>query len=727
MDRVKIKQPAPPGTVARVPVVMQMEALECGAAALNMVLSYYGRFVPPARLRKELGVSRDGSTIKNIVLAAKSYGLETQAWRCDIESLKTKCPCPCILYWQHRHFIVLNGCKKDKFYINDPACGYVVMTREQLSRGYSGLCVTFKPGSGFESGGQRDSMLSFALKRLKRAGAMSAMIILTTLILTLLGLIEPAFTRTFVDYILPQRAPGSLTTVFFTAFGFFALAKLLVLWIRGTYLVKLQGKMAIYSGSSFIWKLLRLPVDFFNQRHPGDIIKRYNSNTTIAFNIIMKHAPLALDFCALIFYFLLMTRYSPALAAVGLLTVVLNTGISLVLAKKRLNAARMQLKNNSILAATSMAGLGMIESIKAGGAEMGFFEQWADVYAACGRDKTELGELKSAAGSLPELISALSDSLILCLGIICVIKGEWTIGLVSAFAQYLNAFSAPARQLADALASFQETKSDAERINDVMEYDTNENDKGGSVKTADIKKLSGEIELKNITFGYNKLREPIIKDFNLKLRAGERVALVGGSGSGKSTIAGILTGLNKPWSGEVLYDGIPIENIDRAVFTAYVAAVDQQIMLFKDSIKNNISMWDITLPEDDIVRAARDAQIYDGIILRENGFMTEISENGKNMSGGERQRLELARALAGSPSVLILDEATSALDAETEFRVMNAVKERNISCIAVSHRLSTVRDCDQIVVLEGGSVLAQGTHAELVENCEYYRRLITSE
>lgn len=728
MKNASTKKPLGKGQVAKVPMVMQMEALECGAASLDMILGYYGRFVPLSQLRKDCGVSRDGSTMKNIYLAAESYGLEVHAFRYNVDELKTETSYPCILYWEYNHFIVLDGYRRGKFIVNDPAKGIVLIPEEDFARSYSGMCMIFSPTESFIVEGKPESVLDFAVQRLKGTGGMIALILITTTILTLIGVLEPIFPRLYVDYILTGRAISGMVRLFFIGFFIIALVKIIVSWIKNAYLIKMEGKMAVYASTQFIWHILRLPMDFFSQRLPGDIMQRNKSNATITSTLLLKFTPLILDFMAMIFYLALMIQYSLPLTAISVVSVGLNLTVSIIISRKQVNLSRVQMKNHSLLANTGMSGMSMIETIKSSGAEDGFFEKWAGIQAACNEDKVKMQDVETLYGQIPPLISDITSNIILCIGVGFIIKGNWTMGLISAFSGYLTAFTNPATELIKATQSFQEMRTNMERIEDVMKYPT---DVKAVMDLRDdnyvYQKLSGAVEFKNVTFGYNRLMEPLISDFSMTVKKGQSVAFVGGSGCGKSTLAKLATGLNQPWSGEILFDGKSIHEIKRSVFTASVSSVDQDISLFADTITNNISMWDSSISEDSIIKAAEDAQIYNDIMVRENGFAFRLLEGGSNFSGGQRQRIEIARALASDPTLIVMDEATSALDAETEYSVIKSIRERGITTIMISHRLSTIRDCDEIIVLKDGAVIDRGCHEELMQRCEYYVGMITSE
>ena len=709
-------------------MVMQMEALECGAACLDMILAYYGRFVPLSQLRKECGVNRDGSSLSIIISCAKYYGLEAGAYRVSVEELKTKAEFPCMLFWNGNHFVVLDGYKNGQFIINDPGAGIVTYSEEQFAKEYSGICAMFSPSETFEPGGTRDSVIGYLKSNLKGALPMTVLILITMLILVLIGIIQPVFPRFMLDYLLTGRASSSWNKIFFTGFIVIAVIQLIVLWIQNSYLVKMQGKMAIYSSTKFMWHVLQLPMDFFSQRYPSDIINRSFANESVAYTIIMDYVPLTLKFASMLFYLVMMMVYSPFLTVVGIAAMIVNLIMTWAVSRDSSNQMRVRLKNEAEFSNVGVNGIRMIETIKSCGSESGYFRKWAGLAAEFNNETVEINRINTLYEAASEFITNLTSGLILCISVGLVMKGEWTIGIVSVFAAYLNQFTAPSMDLVSSIVSFRELSTNIERVKDVMEYKEDSVFAETPVNASEeYHKLTGNIEIKNVTFGYNTFKEPLIRDFSMKISPGDRIAFVGSSGSGKSTIARLLTGLCKPWEGEILYDGRKIEDIDRNIFVASVTSVDQSISMFPDTVYNNITMWDQSIPEEVVIQAAKDAEIYEDIMNCENGMETRMIEEGRNFSGGERQRIEIARALAAEPTVLIMDEATSALDAETEYKIIKGIRKKQLTTIMISHRLSAVRDCDCIIVLKNGVVLDRGTHGELMERCEYYAEMITNE
>lgn len=723
---VKIKKPVS-GGVAKVPVVMQMEALECGAASLAMILAYYDKWIPLEQVRSDCGVSRDGSNAANVLRAARSYGMIAKGYRYEPEELKKYGKFPCIVHWNFNHFVVLNGFKKDKAVLNDPAKGNYTVSMKVFDESFTGICLMFEPGDNFEPSGKPKSMMSFARERMKGSAVAVAFVILTSIISNLIGIINPAFSRIFLDRLLTGVNPEWFMP-FIMALALIGIIQLVVSWISAVYSLKINGKMDAVGNTTFMWKVLRMPMEFFSQRMAGDICQRQSSNSNIAKTLVSTFAPLLLNTIMMIFYLVVMLRYSLVLTLIGLISIVVNFFVSRIISAKRVNITRVQMRDAGKLAGTTVAGIEMIETIKAAGAENGFFEKWAGYQASVNTAQVKYARLNQYLGLIPSAVSGITNIAVLMLGVYLVIQGEFTIGMVMAFQGFLSSFQAPAMTLISAGQTMQEMRTEMERIEDVMKYPTDveyaedEKDDG-----KEYSKLSGNIELKNITFGYSKLAKPLITDFNLTLKPGQRIALVGGSGSGKSTIAKLISGLYKPWSGEILFDGKPMSEIDREVFTGSLAVVDQDIILFEDTIANNIKMWDKSIEDFEMIMAARDAQIHEDIMQRENGYQYKITEGGKDFSGGQRQRLEIARVLAQDPTIVILDEATSALDAKTEYEVVKAIKDRGITCIVVAHRLSTIRDCDEIIVLDYGEVKERGTHEELMKQGGLYTKLVTSE
>lgn len=723
----KLRAPVTKGA-ARVPVIIQREALECGATSLGMVLAYFGKWVTPEQLRLDCGVGRDGSSAKNIIKAARNYGLEARAFRTEPEELKKRGVFPCILHWNFVHFVVLCGFRGGKAVINDPDRGRIAVDWEEFDRSFTGVCLTFRPGENFVPDGKRRSVVKFAKQRLHRMGGAFAFIALTSLIASVVGILTPAFTSMFADYLLTGEYDDLLLPFIIALSAVFAVQFITAL-IQKWRLCTLESKLSSVANASFMWHVLRLPVEFFSQRMAGDISARQSKNESIAYSLIQQLAPLLFNLIMLVVYLAIMINYSLILTLIGVASIVLNMFVSLLVSRKRVNITKVQVRGEGNLSGQTISGIEMIETIKSSGAENGFFEKWAGYQATVNTSSVKFSKLNSYLGSLPSIISTLADVAILITGIWLIIDGQFTSGALLAFQGFMTSFSTPVNDLIGVGQSVQEMRTDMDDIEDIMSYPTDVPDRieDEIVEGESYNKLSGAIVMKDVTFGYSRLDPPLIEHFDLTLEPGKSVAFVGPSGCGKSTLSKLITGLYKPWSGEILYDGRRREDINRAVFTGSIAVVDQDIILFNDTIANNIKMWDTSIEDFEMIMAARDAQLHESIMLRDGGYNHVILDGGKDFSGGERQRMEIARVLAQDPTVIVMDEATSALDAKTEFDVTNAIKQRGVTTVVVAHRISAIRDCDEIVVLDGGKVVERGTHEQLMQQNGLYARLITSE
>ena len=744
MNDKKIKQPVKKG-VAKPPVIMQMEALECGAACLCMVMAYYDKWVPLEQVRKDCGVSRDGSKAKNVLVAARSYGFDAAGYLFEPEQLRKNASFPCIIHWEFNHFVVCNGFKGNKVYLNDPARGDYAVTVEAFDKSFTGVTLLIEPGPDFEPSGKPKSIADFAKRRLKGAEAAVAFVITTTVITSLVGILTAGFSRVFLDELLTGEEPEWFM-YFMVGLGALTLIQLVAAWIQAIYSLRLDGKMAVVGSSTYMWKVMRMPMEFFTQRMAGDIQQRKSLNEVIAGQIVNTLAPLVINSFMMIFYLVVMIRYSWLLTLVGVLSVFLQVFVSRIISNKRINITRVMMRDSGKLAAATVSGIDMIETIKASGSENGFFGKWAGYQASVNTQTVRFTRINQYLGIIPSVISSVLNIVVLVLGVWLTMQGQFTTGMVMAFQGFLASFMGPAQQLISSGQTMQEMRTSMERIEDVMEYPEDEllvaEERRETLAATDpeaaaeeaartgnltFRKLSGNLSMKNVTFGYSRLEPPLIEGFNLELKRGQRVAFVGSSGCGKSTLAKLISGLYQPWEGEILFDGRPIADIDRNVFTGSLAVVDQDIILFEDTIAANIRMWDSSIEDFEVILAARDAQIHDDIMLRDGGYQYKLTEGGKDFSGGQRQRLEIARVLAQDPSIIIMDEATSALDAKTEYDVVNSIVAREISCVVIAHRLSTIRDCDEIIVMDHGKVVERGTHDELMALDGMYKTLVTSE
>jgi NHLM bacteriocin system ABC transporter peptidase/ATP-binding protein len=726
----------------RTPTVLQMDATEGGAAALTAVLNSYGRNVLLQDVREACSVTRDGVNTRNMVRAAENYGFDCaqgQPTADELDGLKM----PLIVQWGQNHFIVVEGIGR-KVHVNDPASGHRTMSSEDLAAGYGGTVLTCEPKPGFRPDPRRERprptadmlhLLGSAKRSVVYAVAAGvAMVVPTTAAAGLASI--------FVDQVLNQGNDNWTVTVIAVA----ALVGVLLFFLslfQQRVLLRLRMKLSIQMSATFLWHLLRLPIRYFDSRSPGGLVTRVQFNNYVAFLLSKQLATAAIGLITMTLFGVIMVALNPLLGAVAIGVAIFNLGALLGVSRAR-TSMNQELQQTLVrLSGYTYVGINMIDDIKATGAEDEYFARWAGIQAQSVNSGQRLGFLTQGLLVVPGFLTLLNVVVILAVGGSLVISEQLNLSSLIAFQILSASFFAPISQIVVVASRFQDARAWMQQIGDVMEQPEDEavaqatgplgSPNGqrppGSPDGAAAPprpRLSGRLELRNITFGYSPNEPPLIKDLSVVLEPGMRVAFVGPTGSGKSTVANIVVGLLKPWSGDILFDGQPREAIPREVLSASLGKVDQSILLFSGTVIDNIRFWDEAIPTANAVLAAEDACIATEIQAKPDGFGYRLAEGGRNLSGGQRQRLEIARVLATEPSIVVLDEATSALDAITEEQVDTNLRRRGCTCVIIAHRLSTIRDCDQIIVLDHGEVAERGTHEELLALDGLYKQLVTS-
>jgi len=712
--------------IRRTPTILQMEAVECGAASLGMILGYHGAIATLPELRQACGISRDGSKASNLLNAARRYGLRAKGFKVTLEGLQ-QLPCPYIVFWNFNHFLVVEGFHRQRIYLNDPATGPRTVSLDEFSEAFTGVVLTFEPGETFQKGGQKPSLWLALKQRLQGSYVSLAFCVLVGFLLVLPGLAVPTFSQIFIDQVLIQSREDWLRpliiAMLFTA-GLTGLLTRLQLQI----LRRLKIKLSMSLSSRFLWHILYLPVSFYDQRFAGEISSRIQLNDRLA-NLLSGQLTTTVISCVMVvFYGIVMLQYDPILTFIGVAFMGINLLVLQFAGRSRSDTNTRLMQEQGKVSGVAIAGLQSMETLKSSGLESDFFTRWAGYYTKALNARQEMNSLTQRLSMLPTFLSSISSMLLLVVGGFRVMDGALSIGMLVAFQSLIQQFMQPVNQLIRLGGDFQELEGTLNRLDDVLQ---NPIDpllaQAKPAQSFAQPKLQGYVELKNLTFGYNRAAPPLIENFNLSLTPGQRVAFVGGSGSGKSTVAKLVCGLYEPWSGEICFDGQPRQAIPRSLLTNSIAMIEQDILLFAGSVRDNLTLWDTTIPDSNLVQACRDAAIHDVVLSLPGGYNADLLEGATNLSGGQRQRLEIARALVNNPSVLVMDEATSALDTETEKIIDYNLQLRGCTCLIVAHRLSTIRDCDEIIVFERGKVVQRGTPEQLRQVEGHYLQLIRSE
>ena len=710
----------------KVPLIMQMEYVECGAASLAMILAYHGKYVPLEQVRRDCGVSRDGSKASNLMTAAENYGLVAEGYRWSVESVMTKAHIPCIIHWNMAHFVVLRGFGKNKAYLNDPGLGEITVSMEEFNRSFTGIVLEFRPGENFVRDGKMPTVGGYLRSKAAQYRSGLVFLALDALAVALIGLMTPVYQRIFTDVMLNSKQEWEKQ--FFLTLLLLGVLELVSDILRETHIYRIQGNMAMRSNTGFFRHLLNLPTEFYQQRSVGDLISRLTMNSTIAELLVRKITPVAIQLVMVLIYFGALFSLSPVAAFLGAFALAGNILTTWFLARFTLQSQQRRMNSQMRMDAAMISGIDMIETIKSSGVANGYFSRWAGQQADVNAGRTRENSITVWMTGLATFMLDLTNALVLSVAAWSIIHGYTTVGLILVLQTLIQKLTAPAQDLSQVSKNTRELATSIQKVEDVMNYAEDEAFPVRTLPEGDkIQPLDGGIAFEHVTFGYSRVAPPLLDDFSFAVQPGQRIAVVGASGSGKSTVAKLLTGTVLPWSGEVLFDGRMRASIPKTQFTDAVAIVSQESTLFEDTVSNNIRMWDTKLSSTAVVQAAREACIHDDILMLPGGYDYVVRSGGKNFSGGQCQRITIARALARNPKVLILDEATSALDAKTEHVIMENIKARKLTAVIVAHRLSTVRDCDCILVLDNGKIAEQGTHDELMKLRGKYYTLVSSQ
>ncbi|MFM8831930.1 MAG: NHLP family bacteriocin export ABC transporter peptidase/permease/ATPase subunit [Spartobacteria bacterium] len=709
----------------KTPTLIQIEAVECGAVCLSIVLRHFGKYLPIEEVRTACDVSRSGSSALKILKAARAYGLEAQGWKKEVDELG-ELNLPFVAFWNFSHFIVVEGFRADEVYINDPATGPRRIAIEDFHRLYSGVALEFKRSPEFTPSGHAPNLLRALAGRLP-PNSIGPLIYLVCcgLMLAVAGLVTPSFQRVFMnDFLIDGQKSWVKAMLWMILLA--AILTGLLKWLERYVLVRFSTILAIRMEGGFLWHTLRLPMLFFQQRFAGELAQRSTINDKVAGLLTGNFAQALVSLVTILPYGIVLFTYNWTLALIGLVMASLNLAVMRSISRVRADKNAQLLQDQGILTGTAIAGFQSIESIKATAGEDELFVRLAGSLAKVVNTRQHLAIYSQALGLAPKFIDNVNAAAMLTVGGLSIINGHFSIGGLLAFQSLMTAFLSPFSRLAGLGGQLQTAQGEIGRLDDVMsaQLDPDWRLAESSESGATGLRLRGCVEIRNLSFGYSLQEPPLLQDINLILEPGKRVALVGASGSGKSTLANLVVGLLQPWSGEIFFDGKPRREWPRGLLARSVAHVSQELYLFEGTIAQNISLFDSSVPIDRIEQAARDAGIADTISRRAGGFFAPVGEGGANFSGGQKQRIEIARALSLDPTLLVLDEATSALDPETEKEIDANIRKRGMTCLISAHRLSTIRDADEIIVFDAGRIVERGIHEDLVAKNGVYAALV---